>query len=53
MLDQERGKAIVELLAAQCREHQVAALMVTHDNDMVKAASKVMHIRDGHLTQEH
>jgi putative ABC transport system ATP-binding protein len=52
MLDQERGKAIVELLAAQCREHQVAALMVTHDNDMVKAASKVMHIRDGHLTQE-
>jgi putative ABC transport system ATP-binding protein len=53
MLDQERGKAIVELLAAQCSEHQVAALMVTHDNDMVKAASTVMHIRDGRLTQEH
>jgi putative ABC transport system ATP-binding protein len=52
MLDQERGKAIVELLAAQCSEHQVAALMVTHDNDMVKAASTVMHIRDGRLTQE-
>jgi len=52
MLDQERGKAIVELLASRCKEHQVAALMVTHDNDMVRAASTVMHIRDGKLTQE-
>ncbi|MGI9290376.1 MAG: ABC transporter ATP-binding protein [Gammaproteobacteria bacterium] len=52
MLDQERGKAIVELLAARCSQYKVAALMVTHDNDMVKAAHTVMHIRDGRLTQE-
>jgi putative ABC transport system ATP-binding protein len=52
MLDQERGKAIVELLAARCSEHRVAALMVTHDHNMVKAANTVMHIRDGKLTQE-
>jgi len=52
MLDQERGKAIVELLATRCSEHRVAALMVTHDQEMVKAANTVMHIRDGRLTQE-
>ena len=52
MLDQERGHAIVELLAERCRQHQVAALMVTHDQDMLDCANTVMHIRDGKLTQE-
>jgi len=50
MLDQERGKAIVELLAARCRDHKVATLMVTHDQDMIYAADTVMSIRDGRLT---
>lgn len=50
MLDQERGKAIVELLAARCRDHKVATLMVTHDQGMVYAADTVMSIRDGRLT---
>jgi putative ABC transport system ATP-binding protein len=52
MLDQERGHAIVELLAERCRQHQVATLMVTHDQAMLESADTVMHIRDGKLTQE-
>ena len=52
MLDQERGHAIVELLAERCRQHQVATLMVTHDQGMLASANTVMHIRDGKLTQE-
>jgi putative ABC transport system ATP-binding protein len=52
MLDQERGHAIVELLAARCEEHQVATLMVTHDRSMLDAADLIMHIQDGKLTHE-
>jgi putative ABC transport system ATP-binding protein len=52
MLDQERGHAIVELLAERSREHQVATLMVTHDESMIASANTVMRIRDGRLTQE-
>jgi putative ABC transport system ATP-binding protein len=52
MLDHKRGRAIVELLAARCSEHNVAALMVTHDPGMLDSANSVMHISDGQLTQE-
>jgi len=52
MLDHKRGRAIVELLAARCRDHNVAALMVTHDPGMLDSANSVMHISDGRLTQE-
>jgi putative ABC transport system ATP-binding protein len=52
MLDHKRGRAIVELLAARCREHNVATLMVTHDPGMLETANSVMHISDGQLTQE-
>jgi putative ABC transport system ATP-binding protein len=52
MLDQERGHAIVELLAERSREHQVATLMVTHDESMLTSANTVMRICDGRLTQE-
>jgi putative ABC transport system ATP-binding protein len=52
MLDHNRGHAIVELLAARCRDHNVATLMVTHDASMLEAASRVLYIRDGRLVQE-
>jgi putative ABC transport system ATP-binding protein len=52
MLDQERGHAIVELLAERCRVHDVATLMVTHDRSMLDVADLVFHIKDGRLTQE-
>ena len=52
MLDHNRGRAIVELLAGRCRDHNVATLMVTHDQSMLATADSVMHIADGRLTQE-
>ena len=52
MLDHNRGQAIVELLAGRCRDHNVATLMVTHDQSMLATADSVMHIADGRLTQE-
>lgn len=52
MLDHQRGRQIVELLARECHEHKVAALMVTHDAGMLDCADRVVHIRDGRLTEE-
>ena len=51
MLDHNRGHAIVELMAARCREHNVATLMVTHDRGMLDAATRVLNIRDGKLSE--
>ncbi len=47
MLDHVRGKQIVELLAAECSEHKVATLMVTHDHSMLESATSVLNIIDG------
>jgi len=51
MLDQSRGRQIVDLLRAQCHEHRVAALMVTHDQDMLAYADRAVHIADGRLKE--
>ena len=50
MLDHVRGKQIVELLAAECREHKVATLTVTHDHSMLESATSVLNIIDGKLS---
>ncbi len=52
MLDHARGRQIVELLAAQCHEHGVATLMVTHDPAMLDCADRVVHLADGRLTPD-
>ncbi len=49
MLDQSRGRQIVSLLRGQCHEHGVAALMVTHDPDMLEFVDRAVHIGDGRL----
>jgi len=49
MLDQARGQQIVSLLRSQCHEHRVAALMVTHDRDMLAYVDRAVHIGDGRL----
>jgi putative ABC transport system ATP-binding protein len=52
MLDRHRGKRIVELLGKECHEHNVATLMVTHDQSVLDAADRVVSISDGHLSEE-
>ena len=49
-LDQRRAHEIVELLAAQAHERKAAAVMVTHDQGMLDAADRVIHIRDGSIS---
>lgn len=49
MLDQVRGRQIVSLLRGQCHEHKVAALMVTHDKDMLEYVDRAVYIADGRL----
>ena len=51
MLDQVRGRQIVDLLRDQCHQHQVAAVMVTHDQTMLNAADSSLHIVDGRLQE--
>jgi putative ABC transport system ATP-binding protein len=51
MLDQARGQQIVSLLRGQCHEHRVAALMVTHDPDMLMYVDRAVHIADGRLQE--
>jgi putative ABC transport system ATP-binding protein len=48
-LDRARGLAVVELLAQQARERDVAVLMVTHDSAMLGVADRVLTMRDGWL----
>jgi putative ABC transport system ATP-binding protein len=49
MLDNQRGRQIVELLARACHQHGVATIMVTHDHGILDAADRVVHISDGRL----
>lgn len=51
MLDQARGRQIVSLLRAECHEHSVASLMVTHDPDMLAYVDRAVHIADGRLKE--
>lgn len=52
MLDQHRGKQIVELLCKECHEHNVATLMVTHDRSVLSAVDHVVRISDGRISEE-
>jgi len=51
MLDQNRGKQIVELLSQECHDHSVATLMVTHDHSVLSSADRVVNISDGRLAE--
>lgn len=51
MLDHNRGKQIVELLARECHEHGVATLMVTHDHSILDLADRVVEISDGCVSE--
>ena len=52
MLDNSRGKQIVELLSQECHDHSVATLMVTHDQSVLTSADRIVNISDGRLSEE-
>jgi len=50
MLDQKRGREIIEQLKQTIKDHQIATLMATHDTSMLDAADAVLTMADGRLT---
>ena len=50
-LDSATGAAILDVLSAQVEEAGAALLMVTHDAGAAARAHRVLHLKDGHLTE--
>lgn len=51
-LDHETGLKVVELLEAMAREQRCAVVVVTHDEDMVAHADRVIRLRDGAVVSD-
>jgi len=49
-LDRARSQDIVALLAEQCRTQRIAAVMVTHDHDVLHHCDRVLEMVDGRLS---
>ena len=49
-LDRSRSQEIVELLARECHEFNVAGVMVTHDYEVLNHCDKVYEMVDGRLS---
>lgn len=48
-LDSAKSIEIMELLRSFNRDQGITVIMVTHENDMAKFASRIIHFRDGHI----
>jgi len=46
-LDSENGENILRLLTELNRIEKITVLMVTHDKDIAKGASRIIHLKDG------
>lgn len=51
-LDSKTGSRIVELLQQLNREKGITMILVTHDIDIANLAPRVIHMRDGLITEE-
>lgn len=51
-LDQKTGHQIMELFHELHQEGRTI-IMITHDQDIAKNASRIVHLLDGHLSEEH
>ncbi len=52
-LDSSRSREIMEILTTLNREHGITIVMVTHEADMARYASRTIHFRDGLVVPEH
>jgi len=46
-LDSENGENILRLLTELNKSQQIAIIMVTHDKDIASIAGRILHLRDG------
>lgn len=51
-LDSKRGRAVVEMMAAEVKSRQKAAVMVTHDERVLDLCDRIVTIKDGTLCTE-
>ncbi len=51
-LDAESAREVLALLAELVREHRSAAILVSHDPASTEIADRVVHIRDGRVSEE-
>ncbi len=49
-LDTKTGEAVADLLFRICDERGATLLLVTHDRELAKRASRTVEMRDGHLS---
>ncbi|MFD1360946.1 ABC transporter ATP-binding protein [Lentibacillus salinarum] len=50
-LDSQRGREVVELIAAEIHERGKAGIMVTHDERVLDVCDRVLMIKDGQLVE--
>ncbi|HEX7717870.1 MAG TPA: ABC transporter ATP-binding protein [Marmoricola sp.] len=50
-LDRQRSREVVDLLARETRQHEVATVMVTHDHEILGACDAVYEMADGRLSR--
>jgi putative ABC transport system ATP-binding protein len=50
-LDRHRSQEVVDLLARETRQHDVATVMVTHDHEILGACDAVYSMADGRLSR--
>lgn len=51
-LDRARSHEIVQLLAKETHEHQIATIMVTHDHDVLDYCDRLLVMEDGRLSEQ-
>lgn len=50
-LDYETGKGVLKLLFDMCRSEKKAVIIVTHNAALKEMGDRVIHIRNGHITE--
>lgn len=50
-LDKESGKIVIELLKRKAKEEKCCVIIVTHDNRIMDAADRIIHMVDGLITK--
>ncbi len=50
-LDSQTGDAVMHILDEIHKSNNVAILMVTHDNELAKRTDRIIHMRDGEITE--
>lgn len=51
-LDEQSGRSVVELLKKMAKEHQVAIVIVTHDNRILDVADRIVNLVDGRIRSD-